>query len=89
MTDEIRIEPERLDELATDEDGDPTTDPGECHALRPLGGHKGDGLAFVVEGLCGILMDAAFGDSVPNSYDEPGDPQELTPGRGDRLRRVH
>lgn len=64
-------------EWAIDEDGEPTTDPSECHALRPLGGHKGYGLAFVVEGLCGILMDAAFGDSVPSSYDGPGDPQEL------------
>jgi LDH2 family malate/lactate/ureidoglycolate dehydrogenase len=55
---------------ALDKDGNPTTDPQagmEGRTLLPLGGtrelggHKGYGLALMVEILCGVLSGAAFG----------------------------
>jgi len=55
---------------ALDKDGNPTTDPRagmEGRTLLPLGGtrelggHKGYGLALMVEILCGVLSGAAFG----------------------------
>lgn len=44
-----------------DESGQPTEDPNkvlEAGALLPLGGHKGTGLAILVDILCGILSGA-------------------------------
>ncbi|MGZ7046768.1 MAG: L-sulfolactate dehydrogenase [Methanobacterium sp.] len=52
--------------VAIDEDGNPTIDP-EC-ALRgsilPFGAHKGYALAFMIEILAGPLVRAAFGKAV-------------------------
>lgn len=62
---------------AIDETGEPTTDPSEFYALQPMGGPKGYGLAFIVEGLCGILMDSVFGKDVPSSYEGLDTPQDL------------
>jgi LDH2 family malate/lactate/ureidoglycolate dehydrogenase len=51
---------------ALDEAGQPTTDPWAAHWLTPLGGdreqggHKGYGLAVVVDVLCGPLAGAAW-----------------------------
>lgn len=64
-------------EWAVDEEGNPTTDPGEFHALRPMAGPKGYGLAFVIDAFCGILMDTVFGDDVPTMYDDTSSPQKL------------
>lgn len=65
------------EEWAIDADGEPTTDPSEFSALRPVGGPKGYGLAFMVEGFCGILMDTVFGEDVPSSYENLSEPQDL------------
>lgn len=62
---------------AVDEEGNPTTEPEKFHALRPMAGPKGYGLAFVIDAFCGILMDTAFGDDVPTMYDDLSSPQEL------------
>lgn len=64
-------------EWAVNEEGEPTTEPTEFHALRPMAGPKGYGLAFVIDAFCGILMDTAFGDDVPTMYDDVSSPQEL------------
>ena len=40
---------------ALDPAGHPTTDPHRAHAMLPLGGYKGYGLALMVEILCGAL----------------------------------
>lgn len=64
-------------EWAIDESGDPTTDPSEFHALRPMAGPKGYGLAFVIDVFCGVLMDTVFGDDVPTMYHDVSSPQEL------------
>ncbi len=56
---------------ALDEDGQPTTDPTVAYetrhltplgATRELGGHKGYGLAVMVDILSGVLAGAAFAD---------------------------
>lgn len=65
------------EDWALDDDGKPTTDPGEFGALRPVGGPKGYGLAFMVEGFCGLLMNTAFGKEVPSSYENLSTPQDL------------
>lgn len=65
------------DDWIIDEDGEPTTDPSEFHGLRPLGGPKGYGLAFMVEALCGILADTVFGKQVPSSDEQLSSSQDL------------
>ncbi|WP_137285845.1 Ldh family oxidoreductase [Halorussus salinisoli] len=62
---------------AVDEEGNPTTDPAEFHALRPMAGPKGYGLAFVIDAFCGVLMDTVFGDDVPTMYHDVSSPQKL------------
>ena len=46
------------DSWATDRDGNPTTDPAEALGgfLQPVGGHKGYGLALVVDLIAGLLF---------------------------------
>lgn len=46
---------------ATDERGEPTSNPGEVHALRPFAGHKGFGLALAIELLAGVLTGTPVG----------------------------
>lgn len=51
---------------AIDKDGNPTTDPEAAleGSLLPFGAHKGYALSFMIEILCGPLVNAAFGTSV-------------------------
>lgn len=46
---------------ATDVDGRPTTDPDKACAVLPIAGHKGYGLAVIVDVLSAVLADAAYG----------------------------
>jgi L-2-hydroxycarboxylate dehydrogenase (NAD+) len=61
---------------ATDEKGRPTDDPdiGFAGFLLPMGGHKGFGLALVVDILCGVLTGGAFMDQMKGMYKYPNDP---------------
>ena len=51
-------------------DGSPTTNPTEAIAgmLLPSGGPKGFGLSFLIDLLCGLLSQGAFGDQVRPLY---------------------
>lgn len=51
---------------ALDRRGLPTTDAAEALAglIQPIGGHKGYGIAFMVDVLAGVLTGAAFGPDV-------------------------
>lgn len=51
---------------AIDKDGNPTTDPEAAleGSLLPFGAHKGYALSFMIEILCGPLVNAAFGTAV-------------------------
>jgi LDH2 family malate/lactate/ureidoglycolate dehydrogenase len=63
---------------ATDTDGRPTTDPAAAVAglLLPSGGHKGYGLAFVVDVLAGVLSGGAFGAAVRGLYADTSIPND-------------
>ncbi|MCL2114640.1 MAG: L-sulfolactate dehydrogenase [Methanobrevibacter sp.] len=53
-------------DIALDIDGNPTTDPSKAleGSILPFGGHKGYGLAFMIELITGPLVSAAFGSKV-------------------------
>lgn len=64
---------------ATDRDGRPTTDPKAAldGFLLAIGGHKGYGLALVVDLLAGLLSGASYLTHVKSWVDEPDEPQDL------------
>ena len=64
------------DGWAVDVNGEPTTDPTEVRALRPVGGAKGYGLGVVVDVLTGVLSGAGPSTTAGElyaDYDEPMD----------------
>lgn len=64
---------------ATDANGQPTTDPKAAldGFLLPIGGHKGYGLALIVDLLAGLLSGAAYLTHVKSWVDDPDEPQNL------------
>ena len=50
---------------ANDYDGNPTTDPYNAYCVRPMGGHKGYGLAVFVDMFGGVLSDALTSPEIP------------------------
>lgn len=64
---------------ATDRDGRPTTDAKAALEgfLLPIGGHKGYGLALVVDLFAGLLSGAAYLTHVKSWSENPGEPQDL------------
>lgn len=64
---------------AADAEGKPTTDPKAALSgfLLPVGGHKGYGLAIMVDLLAGLLSGAAYLTHVKSWVDEPGVAQDL------------
>jgi len=66
------------DTWATDPDGRPTTDPEEAvlGMLLPAAGHKGFGLALMIDVLTGVLSGGGWGDQVRPLYREPGRPND-------------
>ncbi|SFO43126.1 Ldh family oxidoreductase [Sphingomonas sp. OK281] len=67
------------DTWATDKEGKPTTDANAAlnGFLLPIGGHKGYGLALVVDLLAGLLSGAAYLTHVKSWVDNPEQPQDL------------
>ncbi len=57
---------------AIDADGNPTQDAAAAlvGAVLPMSGHKGSGLAFIIDALCGVLSGAAFGPHIVDLYDQ-------------------
>jgi LDH2 family malate/lactate/ureidoglycolate dehydrogenase len=64
---------------ATDRDGKPTTDPNAALEgfLLPIGGHKGYGLALIVDLFAGLLSGASFLTHVSSWSDNPEAPSDL------------
>jgi len=64
---------------ATDAEGRPTTDPKAAldGFLLPIGGHKGYGLALVVDLFAGLLSGAAYLTHVRSWSENPEQPQDL------------
>ena len=71
----IRIKRRRAETLpagwASDERGEPTTDPDAARMLEPIGEYKGYGLGLMVEILCAGLMDGPFGKDLLPMYGTP------------------
>lgn len=65
---------------ALDAEGRPTTDPSAAlrGVLLPFGGHKGSGIALMIEGLTGLLGGGAFGPRVRSMAGYPDRPQEVS-----------
>jgi LDH2 family malate/lactate/ureidoglycolate dehydrogenase len=63
---------------ATDRDGNPTTDPTAALAgmLLPAGGHKGYGLALVIDILTGVLSGGSSGSGVRGLYADTSVPND-------------
>lgn len=63
---------------ATDAEGLPTTDPAEALAgmLQPAAGHKGYGLALMVDVLSGVLSGGSFGADVRGLYADTSVPND-------------
>ena len=62
---------------AVDGNGEPTTDPHEAVAVRPLGGPKGYGLGVVVDVLCGLVSGSGTSPTVGPLYDDFDQPMGL------------
>jgi LDH2 family malate/lactate/ureidoglycolate dehydrogenase len=67
------------DTWGTDSQGRPTTDPKAAldGFLLPIGGHKGYGLALMVDLFAGLLSNAAYLTHVKSWVDAPDEPQNL------------
>ncbi|MDB5956922.1 Ldh family oxidoreductase [Ramlibacter sp.] len=67
------------DTWGTDSQGRPTTSPAAAldGFLLPIGGHKGYGLALMVDLFAGLLSDAAYLTHVKSWSDAPDQPQNL------------
>jgi ureidoglycolate dehydrogenase (NAD+) len=66
------------DSWLVDENGVPTTDPNKfgVGALLPMAGHKGYGIALMIEILCGVLTGSAVTKEVKvwvSDFDKPAD----------------
>jgi ureidoglycolate dehydrogenase (NAD+) len=67
------------DTWGTDKYGRKTTDPKAAldGFLQPIGGHKGYGLALLVDMFAGVLSNAAYLTHVKSWVDAPDEPQNL------------
>ena len=67
------------DTWGTDAKGKPTTDPKIAldGFLLPIGGHKGYGLALMVDLFAGLLSNAGYLTHIQSWQDEPDEPQNL------------
>lgn len=63
------------DSWAIDDNGEPTVDPNNAEAVRPIAGPKGSGLAIVFDILSGVLTGAKFGKDVNSAYHNFSEPQ--------------
>lgn len=63
----------------TDAKGNPTTDPKSAldGFLLPIGGHKGYGLALMVDLFAGLLSNAGYLTHIKSWQDAPDEPQNL------------
>jgi ureidoglycolate dehydrogenase (NAD+) len=62
---------------AVDANGNATRNPEEAAAVRPMAGHKGYALAFLIDMLCGPLNGMPFGPHIPSMYEAMGERRML------------
>jgi ureidoglycolate dehydrogenase (NAD+) len=64
-----RREKQNIDNgIGVDKNGDESFDPNEIVGVYPMAGHKGYGLAFVIDMLCGPLNGMNFGPNMTSMY---------------------
>jgi ureidoglycolate dehydrogenase (NAD+) len=63
--------------LAVDKEGRDTTDAHAVAALKPMAGHKGYAMAFLIDMLCGPLNGMPFGPHLNKMYDEVDEHRRL------------
>ena len=75
----LKAEESIPDTWGTDKHGRKTTDPKAAldGFLQPIGGHKGYGLALLVDMFAGVLSNAAYLTHVKSWVDVPDEPQNL------------
>lgn len=63
---------------ATDKEGRPTADPTQAFQgfLLPVGGHKGLGLSYFVDILCGLITGGVFQHQMKSMYKQPTKPSQ-------------
>lgn len=57
--------------------GDPTTDPAQVVGLNPAAGHKGSGLAMIIDLLCALSSGMPFGPYITRMFDDMDAPRRL------------
>lgn len=62
---------------ALDKDGEPTTDPHEVVGMHAIAGHKGAGLAMIVDLFSSMFTGMAFGPHINRMYEEMDAPRKL------------
>ncbi len=64
-------------EWGLDKDGRPTDDPNQVAGLHPFAGHKGSGLAMVIDIFCNLLSGMPFGPHINKMYGNLDAPRKL------------
>lgn len=54
--------------IGVDKDGNESNDPEQIAAVKPMAGHKGYALAFMIDLLCGPLNGMAYGPDMTSMY---------------------
>ncbi|MFG6331556.1 MAG: Ldh family oxidoreductase [Lachnospiraceae bacterium] len=66
---------------ALDREGNPTSDPNQCHTLQPIAGYKGYGLSFATTLLTAVLCGAPWGyeqrDLLSRTHKYANDPLDI------------
>jgi ureidoglycolate dehydrogenase (NAD+) len=60
-----------------DKDGEPTADPGEVVGLHPIAGHKGSGLAMVIDLFCAMFTGMPYGPHINRMFEDLDTPRKL------------
>lgn len=60
-----------------DEDGEPTSDPSQVVGLHPIAGHKGSGLAMMIDLFSSMFSGMAFGPQVSRMFEDLTIPRKL------------
>ena len=64
-------------EWGLDEDGEPTTDPNKLVGMHAIAGHKGAGLAMIVDLFSSMFTGMPFGPHINRMYEEMDSPRKL------------
>jgi ureidoglycolate dehydrogenase (NAD+) len=58
-------------------EGEPTADPNQVVGLHPIAGHKGSGLAMMIDLFCSIFSGMAYGPHINRMFEDLESPRKL------------